>query len=115
MVPCKSKGPSTSGISGSPKAAIERNMQDIFWVRCLTLCSLLMHIHIQLTATMPGWYQWGFLTPLADGTAFLGTLVANALHGSLPPVDLLAVCLVWAMVVCCGNDGGCNFALLVVC
>jgi hypothetical protein len=30
MVPCKSKGQSTSGISGSPKAAIERNMQDIF-------------------------------------------------------------------------------------
>jgi hypothetical protein len=42
-------------------------------------------------------------------------LVANALHGALPPVDLLAVCLVQTMVACCGNDGGCNFALLVVC
>jgi hypothetical protein len=30
MAPCKSKGQSTSGISGSPEAAIERNMQDIF-------------------------------------------------------------------------------------
>ena len=91
MVPCESKGQSTSGISGSPKAAIERNMQDIFRVRCLTLCSLLMHIHIGLTATVPGRYRWGFLMPPADGASFLAALVANALRGALPPVDLLAV------------------------
>jgi hypothetical protein len=115
MAPCESKGQSTSGFSGSPEAAIERNTQDIFQVRCLTLCSLLMHIHIWLTTTVPGWYRWGFLTPPADGATFLAALVANALRGALPPVDLLAVCLVQAMVACCGNDGGCNFALLVVC
>jgi hypothetical protein len=69
-----------------------------------------MHIHVRLTATMPGWYRSGFLTPPADGAAFVATLVANTLHGALPPVDLLSV-----MVACCGNDGGCNFALLVVC
>jgi len=45
--------------------------------------------------------------PPADGASFLAALVANALRGALPPVDLLAVCLVRAMVVRWGNDGGC--------
>jgi hypothetical protein len=34
-------------------------------------------------------------------------LVANAFCGAFPPVDLLAICLVWAMVAfCCYDDGG---------
>ena len=50
--------------------------------------------------------------PPADGIAFLAAFVANSLRGAFPPLDFLAVCLVRAMVACCGNDGGCNFALL---
>jgi hypothetical protein len=48
--------------------------------------------------------------PPADGNAFLAAFVANALRGALrgafPPLDLLAVCLVQAMVVFCCNDDG---------
>ncbi len=33
MVPCESKGQPTFGISGSLKAAIERNVKVVFWVR----------------------------------------------------------------------------------
>jgi hypothetical protein len=33
MVPCESKGQLTFGISGSLKAAIERNVKVVFWVR----------------------------------------------------------------------------------
>jgi hypothetical protein len=33
MAPCKSKGQPTFGISGSLKAAIERNVKVVFWVR----------------------------------------------------------------------------------
>jgi hypothetical protein len=36
--------------------------------------------------------------PPADGNAFLAAFVANALHGAFPPLDLLAICLVQAMV-----------------
>jgi hypothetical protein len=47
------------------------------------------------------------LTPPADGIAFLAALVANFFCGAFPPLDLLAVCLVRAMVaVCCNDDGG---------
>ncbi len=41
----------------------------------------------------------------ALGAAFpLAAFVANCLPGALPPVDLLAVCLVRAMVAFCCND-----------
>ncbi len=53
--------------------------------------------------------------PPADGIAFLAAFVANSLRGAFPPLDFLAVCFVRAMVACCGNDCGYNFALLVVC
>jgi hypothetical protein len=42
--------------------------------------------------------------PPADGNAFLAAFVANALRGAFPPLDLLAICLVWAMVAFCCND-----------
>jgi hypothetical protein len=59
-----------------------------------TVCLLLTHIHVRLTATMPRRYRWGFLMPpAADGNAFLAAFVANvALHGAFPPIDLLAIC-----------------------
>jgi hypothetical protein len=44
-----------------------------------------------------------FLMPPADGNAFLATFVANTLHGAFPPLDLLAICLVQAMVAFCYN------------
>jgi hypothetical protein len=44
--------------------------------------------------------------PPADGNAFLATFVTNALRGSFPSLDLLAICLVQAMVAFCCNDDG---------
>jgi hypothetical protein len=44
--------------------------------------------------------------PPADGNAFLAAIVANALRGTFPPLDLLAICLVQAMVAFCCNDNG---------
>jgi hypothetical protein len=44
--------------------------------------------------------------PPADGNAFLAAFVANALHVTFPPLDLLAICLVQAMVAFCCNDDG---------
>jgi hypothetical protein len=44
--------------------------------------------------------------PPADGNAFLSTFVTNALHGTFPPLDLLAIYLVRAMVAFCYNDDG---------
>jgi hypothetical protein len=44
--------------------------------------------------------------PPADGNAFLATFVANALRGTFPLLDLLAICLVQAMVAFCCNDDG---------
>jgi hypothetical protein len=44
--------------------------------------------------------------PPADGNAFLATFVANTLHGAFPPLDLLAICLVQAMVAFCYNIDG---------
>jgi hypothetical protein len=81
-------------------------VQVIFWVRCSTLCLLSIQIHVRLTATVPGRYRWGFLTPPAFGIAFLAAFVANCLSGALLPVDLLAICLVRAMVAFCCNDDG---------
>jgi hypothetical protein len=44
--------------------------------------------------------------PPEDGNAFLAAFVANALHGTFPLLDLLAICLVRAMVgFCCNYDG----------
>jgi hypothetical protein len=107
MAPCESKGQPTFGISGSLEAAIERNMKVLFFeLEFDTVCLLLRHIHIGLTATMPGRYRWGFLMPPADGNAFLAAFVANALRGTFPLLDLLAVCLVQAMVAFCCNDDG---------
>jgi hypothetical protein len=63
-----------------------------------------MHIHVGLTATMPGRYRQGFLMPPAGGNAFLAAFVANALCGAFPLLDLLAICLVQAMVAFCCND-----------
>jgi hypothetical protein len=44
--------------------------------------------------------------PPADGNAFLAAFVANALRGAFPLLDLLAICLVRAMVAFCCNDNG---------
>jgi hypothetical protein len=44
--------------------------------------------------------------PPADGNAFLAAFVANTLRGAFPLLDLLAICLVQAMVVFCCNDDG---------
>jgi hypothetical protein len=44
--------------------------------------------------------------PPADGNAFLAAIVTNALRGTFPPLDLLAICLVRAMVAFCCNDNG---------
>jgi hypothetical protein len=41
--------------------------------------------------------------PPADGNAFLAPFVANALPGAFPLLDLLAICLVQAMVAFCCN------------
>jgi hypothetical protein len=48
--------------------------------------------------------------PPADGNAFLAAFVANALRGAFPPLDLLAVCLVRAMVAFCCNDDGWKYS-----
>jgi hypothetical protein len=41
--------------------------------------------------------------PPADGNAFLAPFVANALPGAFPLLDLLAICLLQAMVAFCCN------------
>jgi hypothetical protein len=41
-----------------------------------------------------------------NGNAFLATFVANDLRGAFPLLDLLAICLVRAMVAFCCNDDG---------
>jgi hypothetical protein len=46
------------------------------------------------------------MPPAADGNAFLAAFVTNALRGAFPPLDLLAICLVQAMVAFCYNDDG---------
>jgi hypothetical protein len=106
MAPCKSKGQLTFGISGSLEAAIERNVKVVFRVRvwhcvftidahsCWTYCHHAQMVPMRL------------LTHPADGNAFLAAFVANALRGAFPLLDLLAICLVWAMVaLCCNEDG----------
>jgi hypothetical protein len=46
------------------------------------------------------------MPPAADGNAFLAAFVTNALRGAFPPLDLIAICLVQAMVAFCYNDDG---------
>jgi hypothetical protein len=46
------------------------------------------------------------MPPAAAGNAFLAAFVTNALRGAFPPLDLLAICLVQAMVAFCYNDDG---------
>jgi hypothetical protein len=46
------------------------------------------------------------MPPAADGNAFLATFVTNTLRGAFPLLDLLAICLVQAMVAFCYNDDG---------
>ena len=55
--------------------------------------------------------------PPADGNAFLAAFVANALRSTFPLLDLLAICLVQAMVAFCCNDNGwkcCEFTSVQV-
>ena len=57
------------------------------------------YLRISRRATVPGLKRWGFLTPPEAGADLRAALVARALRGALPPVDLRAVCLVRAMAV----------------
>ena len=41
-----------------------------------------------------------FFTPPVEGALFLAALVASCLRAAFPPVDLRAVCLVWAIFFC---------------
>ncbi len=53
---------------------------------------------ISRSATTPGRYRWGFLTPPVAGADLRATRVASCLRGALPPVERRAVCLVRAIV-----------------
>ena len=55
------------------------------------------YLRISLNATVPGRYLCGLLTPV--GFLFLAALVWYWPRGSLPPVDLFAVCLVRAIYI----------------
>merc|ERR1712055_633807 len=55
------------------------------------------YLLISLSATVPGLYLWGFLTPPVAGADFRAALVASCLRGAFPPVDLRAVCFVLAI------------------
>ncbi len=58
------------------------------------------NFRISLRATVPGRQQWGFLTAIVGFFAAAhAPLVAKCRHGDFSPVDLRAVCLVWAMVL----------------
>ena len=56
------------------------------------------YLRISRSATVPGRYLWGFLTPPVAGALFRAALVANCFRGALPPVDFRAVCLVRAIL-----------------
>ena len=58
----------------------------------------LWYLLISLRATVPGLHLWCILNTLVEGADFLAALVANRFLGALPLVDILAVCLVRAMV-----------------
>jgi hypothetical protein len=106
MAPCESKGQPTFGISGSLKAAIERNVKVVFQVR-VWHCVFTIDAHSRWT-----YRHRARMVPmrLFDASSrwqcFPATFVANTLCGAFPPLDLLAVCLVQAMVAFCCNDDG---------
>ena len=56
------------------------------------------YLRISRSATVPGRYRCGFLTPPVAGADLRAALVASCFRGALPPVDLRAVCLVRAML-----------------
>jgi hypothetical protein len=105
MAPCESKGQPTFGISGSLEAAIERNVKVVFWVR-VWHCVFTIEAHSHWT-----YHHRARTVPmrLFDASSrwqCFAAFVANALHGAFPPLELLAICLVWAMVAFCCNDDG---------
>ena len=55
------------------------------------------YLRISRSATVPGRYLCGFLTPPVAGADLRAALVASCLRGALPPVDLRAVCFVRAI------------------
>ena len=59
---------------------------------------LFWYLLISLSATVPGRYLCGFLTPPVLGADLRAAFVANCLRGALPPVDLRAVCFVRAIL-----------------
>ena len=76
------------------------------------------YLRISRSATVPGRYLWGFLTPPVAGADLRAALVASCLRGALPPVDLRAVCLVRAMfasLVLSENRFGCLNVCCCVC
>jgi len=62
------------------------------------------YLRISRSATVPGRYLCGFLTPPVAGADLRAALVASCLRGALPPVDLRAVCFVRAMLHEVWND-----------
>jgi hypothetical protein len=106
MAHCESKGQPSFGISGSLKAAIERNVKVVFWVR-VWHCVFTIEAHSHWTyCHRARMVPMRLFMPPADGNAFLVAFVANALRGAFPLLDLVAICLVRAMVACCCNDDG---------
>ena len=67
------------------------------------------YLRISRSATVPGLYLWGFLTPPVAGADFLAAFVASCLRGALPPVDLRAVCLVRAIFFSILGTGTLNY------
>ena len=63
------------------------------------------YLRISRSATVPGRYRCGFLTPPVVGADLRAALVASCLRGALPPVDLRAVCLVRAILSRKGSKG----------
>ena len=58
----------------------------------------LWYLLISLRAIVPGLHLWCILTTPVERADFLAALVANRFLGALPLVEILAVCLVRAMV-----------------
>ena len=72
---------------------------SLFTQTTRTRVTLRRHTYrISRSATVPGRYLCGFLTPPVAGADLRAALVASCFLGALPPVDLRAVCLVRAIV-----------------
>jgi hypothetical protein len=85
MAPCKSKGQPTFGISGSLKAAIERNKKVDFWVR-VWHCVFTIEAHSHWSDLPP---------PCPDGTDEAFWLLQQQMAIlSLPPLSLTWLCMV---------------------